>query len=159
MRFLMLSLLSIISCTAHLSHASVSPCGQVLGVDARPHLLNRRWRTVPNPKSLESPYEWQLSSRSSVPDSTFTLKVWMANGAEITRNARCPLFLDNYISLESPNWDGLDEIFRDNTIYYMNDTTCVLQNTWYTGAIQSIEHGPYFLDYDFPLLRCVSVDK
>jgi hypothetical protein len=143
-----------------LAHTTVTPpCGQVLGIEGRSCLLNRRWRVVPEGNSLINCYEWELQSKSSKPGSPFTLKIFQENGREVSRNARCPLFLDNYISLDSPNEEGVDEIFRDNTICYLDDKTCTLQNTWFTGAVESRENGPLFLDHDIPRMRSVIVDK
>jgi hypothetical protein len=81
----------------------------------------------------------------------------MDDGAKFRRNARCPLFLSNYISLDSPNLEGIDEIFRDNTIYFLDATTCVMQNTWLTSALESKIYGPYFLNMDIPLMRSTAV--
>lgn len=133
------------------------PYGHLVGTDARLQVLNKRWRTVPDPKSLSCPYEWELQSRSLAPGSPFILKNFMDDGAKFRRNARCPLFLSNYISLDSPNLEGIDEIFRDNTIYFLDATTCVMQNTWLTSALESKIYGPYFLNMDIPLMRSTAV--
>jgi hypothetical protein len=119
------------------------------------HIMNKRWRTVPDSTSLDNAYEWELQSRSLAPGSPFVLKIFMHTGIEMHRNARCPLFLSNYISLDSPNLQGVDEIFRDNTIIFLDATTCVLQNTWFTAALESAACGPYFLNREIPLMRSV----
>jgi hypothetical protein len=142
-----------------LAHSVSHSHGKIIGSDARVHIMNRRWRVVPEVASLDNGYEWELQSRSSAFGSPFKLKIFMENGVEISRDARCPLFLTNYISLDSRNWEGVDEIFRDNTIYFLNATTCVLQNTWFTGVLESKKYGPYFLNVDVPLMRSVEVKQ
>ena len=137
-------------------HAMAQPSGEMLGRVAIPHLVNKRWRTVPSStEHFDRVYEWELQCKTCVPGLPMTLKIFTEDGVEISRKARCPAFLPNYISLESPNLVGVDEIFRDNTVYYLDGTTCILQNTWFTGASESKAHGPYFLSADIPTMRSV----
>ena len=128
------------------------PCGSVLGTDARSHIINRRWHV-----DGEFPYEWELQSTSSCPESPFKLQIFLENGVELTRNARCPLFLQNYICLDSPNFTGVDEVFRDNTIYYLAEGKCWMQNTWFTGKRETREYGPYFLNKKMPVMKSIRV--
>lgn len=94
-------MLHCISCTAA-SSLLTTPRGMILGTEALPHLLNKRWCTVPNTPLGES-YQWELQCRHTVPGSPMTLKIFTRNGVELQRTARCPSFLPNYISLQSPN--------------------------------------------------------
>jgi hypothetical protein len=142
---------------ASVIHSLSVPRGMVLALEGRSFLLNRRWRTVPLPTSSETSYEWELQSRSLAPGSPFILRIFTDEGIELRRNARCPLFLPNYISLDSPNVEGVDEIFRSNTIYYLDATKCVLQNTWFTDSDESERYGPYFLNAAMPVMTSVAV--
>ena len=135
-----------------LHSACMKSCGSVLGTEARSHIMDKRWRV-----EGEHPYEWVLQSRSSSPGSPFKLKIFMEGGVELTRNARCPLFLANYVSLDSPNLMGVDEVFRDNTIYHLEDGECWMQNTWFTGPRETREYGPYFLNKQMPLMKSIRV--
>jgi hypothetical protein len=135
----------------------VSPCGQIFGTEARPHIFNKRWRTVPATPS-DASYDWEIRRQTTMPGSPTVLRVFASNGLEYSRTARCPAFLSNYVSLDSPPVEGVDEVFRDNTIYFVDDTTCLMQQTWFLAARQALEHGPYFLNLDFPVLKSYRVD-
>jgi hypothetical protein len=126
--------------------------GLLVGPDARPYLLNRRWRTVPPPESSDTPYEWELQSRTLAPNSPFVLRIFKEDGVESRRNARCPLFLPNYISLDSIDSPDTNDIFKSNTIYYLDATKCVLQNTWFARTPNPEIYGPYFLSNGIPLV-------
>jgi hypothetical protein len=141
-----------------LMQSSTLPSGLLLGSEARLAIVNKRWRTTPSALSVAPVYEWELQSRKSTPGSPFTLKIFMENGVILCRNARCPLFLSNYISLDSLNFEGVDEIFRDNTIYFVNRAACVMQNTWFTSAVDTTGmYDPYFIHRNIPLMRSVAV--
>ena len=105
--------------------------GCIVGSDARVPISNKRWRSV------SDSYEWELQSRSAVPGSPVVLKIFMDNGVELCRNVQYPLFLSNYISVDSPTFGGVDAFARDNTIYSVNDKACVLRNKWWTDELDS----------------------
>jgi hypothetical protein len=131
--------------------------GQVLGTTAIPYLLNKRWRTVPVGENTET-YEWVLRRESKVIGSPTTLDIYLDNGLHLSRTAYCPQFLANYIALESPNLKGCEEIFRDNTVYFLDATSCTMQNTWFTSPSENSVYGPYFLGAPLPMMRSVLVD-
>jgi hypothetical protein len=137
---------------------AVVQCGQIFGTEARPHVFNKRWRTVPT-TPLSTSYDWELRRNMTVAGSPTTLLIFRQDGVKLERTARCPLFLLNYVTLDSPNLQGIQEVFRDNTLYFLDDTTCVLQNTWFTGALESSQHAPYFLDLHMPVMRSYIVQK
>jgi hypothetical protein len=134
--------------------------GQVLGTLAIPHLLNKRWRTVSGPQTEDpdgkyNSYEWELRRQTQKPGSPTVLHIFLNNGVNLCRKAYCPQFLPNYINLEPNNHGGCDQIFRDNTVYFLDSTSCVLQNNWFTSRDDASLYGPYFLGASLPLMRSV----
>jgi hypothetical protein len=84
------------------------------------------------------------------------LRVGIASAdSDLCRKAHCPQFLPNYINLEPNNHSGSDQIFRDNTVYFLDSTSCVLQNHWFTSRVDDTMYGPYFLDVSLPPMRSV----
>jgi hypothetical protein len=128
--------------------------GQVLGTLAIPHLLNKRWRTVSVDGEGQC-YEWELRRQTQKPGSPTVLHIFQSNGVNLCRKAHCPQFLPNYINLEPNNHSGSDQIFRDNTVYFLDSTSCVLQNHWFTSRVDDTMYGPYFLDVSLPPMRSV----
>jgi hypothetical protein len=136
-----------------------APRGMVLGSESRPHLLNKRWRTVPAFGSSEVPYEWELESKFLAPGSTFTLRIFRDDGVELRRSARCPLFVDNLIAIDSTNITTSDPIVGFNTVYYIDADKCVLQNSWFTGMQYEDSSRLYFLNKNTPLMTSVPIDN
>jgi hypothetical protein len=129
------------------------------GIDGRCSIMDRRWRVVPDGDYSNSSksYDWEILSRSSKIGSPYILKISMPNGVQFTRHARCNLHLPNYISLDSPNLSGVDEVFRDNSIYYLDSKNCVMQNTWFMDKNDVELYGPYFINKEIPLMRSIDV--
>ena len=142
--------------------------GSLVGSDARVHLLNKRWRVVPEEYCAGRAYEWELLARPSTkPGSPFILRLFLPSGAMISHDVRCPLFLSNYICLDSPAVGKNRKHFLDtrtpplgtchaNTIYLLSQTTCIMQNSWFRNDFEETQ-SPYFLTTEVPLLRSVIV--
>jgi hypothetical protein len=129
--------------------------GSLVGCNGLEHLVDRRWCVEAVPGGSAYEYEWELQSRSSQDVTPYELQIFLKNGVKIVRNARCPRILSNYIALDSPNLEGVDEIFRDNTLYFLNNHTCVMQNPWFTLGCETSFYGKYFTDKYLPCMSSV----
>jgi hypothetical protein len=113
---------------------------------------------MPASGDASTPYEWEIvESRPPHALRSHQLKIFTDDGDEFTRVARFPRFLTNYISLDSMNTMGTDEVFRDNTVLFISQHECIMQNTWFTGPEEYAVHGRFFLD-GLPTMRSVKMN-
>jgi hypothetical protein len=135
--------------------------GRVWGTDARCNILNKRWRVVPSAGTSSIEYDWVLQSRAQhIVGSPYTLKLFLSSGVTLERSVRCPLLVKNYLCVETPNLQGVDELFQDNIVYHEDELTCVMQHTWLIGppipSSRNMEGQPYaFVCHG--LMRCIAV--